>query len=70
MNLRVPLSTWSSFENGDTRLTLYAKAMVSDTDWGLDILLCKSIFVPSEYSNILRSRIAAVHRYLDDTSSS
>jgi hypothetical protein len=64
------VDTTHSKENGDTRLTLYAKAMVSDTDWGLDILLCKSIFVPSEYSNILRSRIAAVHRYLDDTSSS
>lgn len=63
------VDTTHSKENGDTRLTLYAKAMVSDIDWGLDLLLCKSIFVPSEYSNILRSRIAAVHRYLDDTSS-
>jgi hypothetical protein len=53
--------------NGDTRLTRYAKAMVSDADWGLDILLCKSIFVPTECSKILRSRIAAVHRFLDDT---
>jgi hypothetical protein len=53
--------------NGDTRLTRYAKAMVRDADWGLDILLCKSIFVPTECSMILRGRIAAVHRFLDDT---
>jgi hypothetical protein len=53
--------------NGDTRLTRYAKAMVRDADWGLDVLLCKSIFVPTECSMILRSRIAAVHRFFDDT---
>ena len=64
------VDTAHSKGNCDTMLTLYAKAMVSDTDWGLDILLCKSIFVPKEYSKILRSRIAAVHRCLDDASSS
>ena len=44
----------------------YAKAIVGDTDYGLDILLCKSILVPKESGAVLRSKIAAVHRRLDE----
>jgi hypothetical protein len=55
--------------NTDDKLTRYAKTVVDDADFGLDILLCKSIFVPKESGSTLRSKIAAVHRRLDESSS-
>jgi hypothetical protein len=55
--------------NTDDKLARYAKTVVDDADFGLDILLCKSIFVPKESGSTLRSKIAAVHRRLDESSS-
>ena len=55
--------------NADDRLTRYSKAMVVDADFGLDVLLCKSILVPKESGAILRSKIAFVHRHLDESTS-
>jgi hypothetical protein len=51
--------------NKDDRLVRYAKGMAGDADYGLDVLLCKTLFVPRESGAILRSKIAAVHRRLD-----
>jgi hypothetical protein len=53
--------------NIDDRLTRYAKAMAGDADFGLDVLLCKSIFVPKDCGAILRSKISSVHRCLDES---
>jgi hypothetical protein len=56
------LDTEQSSGNADDSLHRVASAMVGDADLGLDILACKSLFLPQDVASTLLVKVALVHR--------
>lgn len=63
------IDTEQSKGNTDDRLNRFAHAIVADADLGLDMLMCKSLFVPQDLAKTLRLKITSVNKGLDESAS-
>lgn len=61
------IDTEHSKGNVDERLSRFANAIVTDSDLGLGMLMCKSLFVPQDLANTLRRKVNSVHKSMEET---
>ena len=61
------VDTEHSKGNADERFSRFANAIVTDSDLGLGMLMCKSLFVPQDLAKTLRHKVTSVHKSMEET---